>query len=132
MKYGPQVIASMWDYFTRGMLNMYNQPIDLINSPFAFPRLPARSKPPLGINNIGKIKDAIVNDNNTMMGRLFDHHEMFQRYASGLFNFSPVRFVPGHPMNWNTHAVDALQEENEKLRKENLSLKTAQTKEKKK
>jgi hypothetical protein len=133
MKYRPIELAVMWDYlYARRMLDMFNQPLDMINSPFAFPRLPPMAAPSLSISNAGRIKDSIVNDRNTMMGRLFDHHEIFQRYASGLFNLSPGRFVPGHPMNIKIQTVDMLQEENDILRKENSTFKTAQTKEKKK
>jgi hypothetical protein len=57
---------------------------------------------------------------------------MFQRYAAGLFDLSPDRFAPGHPMRIKAHSMDALQEENDKLRKENASFKTKQNKEKKK
>ncbi len=123
----------MLDYlYVKRMLDLYGQPLDMINSPFAFPRLPPRANPQLGISNAGRIKDAIVCDKNAMMGRLFDHHEMFQRYASGLFNLSPGRFIPGHPMNVKIQAVDVLQEQNDRLRKENSAFKTSQTKEKKK
>ncbi|MGI0072509.1 MAG: hypothetical protein ACREA3_01700 [Nitrosotalea sp.] len=133
MKYRPIAVGLMWDYlYARRMLNVFNQPLDMINSPFAFPRLPSRANQPLGISNAGRIKDSVVNDKNAMMGRLFDYHEMFQRHASGLFNLSPSRFVPGHPMNMKVQAVDMLQEENDRLRKENSTFKTAHTKEKKK
>jgi hypothetical protein len=133
MKYRPIAVCPMWDYlYARRMLDVFNQPLNMINSPFAFPRLPSRANPPLGISNAGRIKDSIVNDKNAMMGRLFDYHEMFQRYASSLFNLSPNRFVPGHPMNMKIQTVDMLQEENERLQKENSAYKTTHTKEKKK
>jgi hypothetical protein len=123
----------MWDFFqTKRILDLYAQPFDMINSPFAFPRLPPRANATLGISNAGRIKDRIVNDKDMMMGRLFDHHVMFQRYASGLFNLSPDKFKPGHPMHLKVQAVDTLQDENERLRKENSSFKTEQIKEKKK
>ncbi len=123
----------MFDYFgTKRILEMFNQPFDMINSPFAFPRLPPRSNAPLGISGAGRIKDAIVHDNNTMMGKLFDHHQMFQHYAAGLFDLSPARFVPGHPMHMKMQPVDTLQKENDRLRKENSSFKTQDIKEKKK
>lgn len=133
MKYRPRKVTDMWDYLhAKRMLDMYSQPLDMINSPFAFPRLPPRANPPLGISNTGRIKESIVNDKNAMMGKLFDHHEMFQRYASGLFNLSPSRYIPGHPMNMKVQTVDSLQEENDRLRKENSAYKTEQIKEKKK
>lgn len=123
----------MWDFFqTKRILDLYAQSFDMINSPFAFPRLPPRANAPLGISDTGRIKDQIVNDKDTMMGRLFDHHAMFQRHALGLFNLSPGRFNPGYPMHLRVNAAETLQEENERLRRENSSFKTEQIKEKKK
>ncbi len=122
----------MWDYVNaKKIFDLYNQPFDMINSPFAFPSIPPRVTPSLGVSNIGKIKDAIVHDKDTMMRQLDDHHAMFQRYASGLFNLSPNQFMPGHPMHAKIQTVETLQEENEALRKENSVLKTNNNKEKK-
>src|SRR5574337_532033 len=106
-------------------------PFDMINSPFAFPRLPPRANPPLGISNTGKIKETVVHDKDLMMNRLNNHHEMFQHYAMNLFNLSPNQFMPGHPMHKKMHTIDGLKEENEKLRQENSLLKTNKNKEKK-
>lgn len=100
-------------------------------SPFAFPRLPPRATPPLGISNVGKIKDVIVHDKDLMMNRLNSHHEMFQRYATGLFNLTPSQFMPGHPVHGKIQQIDTLLEENEKLRQENTLLKSSKNKEKK-
>ncbi|MDE1827260.1 MAG: hypothetical protein KGH83_06690, partial [Thaumarchaeota archaeon] len=116
---------------TKRMLDLYNQPFDMITSPFAFPRLPPRVNPSLGISNVSKIKDVIVRDKDAMMGRLDGHHAMFQHYASGLFNLSPSQFMPGHPMHSKIQSVDALREENERLQQENSVLKANKNKEKK-
>ncbi|MGI0047835.1 MAG: hypothetical protein ACREBB_11720 [Nitrosotalea sp.] len=121
----------MWEYFHAARTLGFDQPFDMINSPFAFPRLPPRVNPPLGISNTGKIKDTIVRDKDLMMNRLNKHHEMFQCYATGLFNLSPNQFMPGHPMHARMQTIDMLQEENEKLRQENSTLKTDKSKEKK-
>ena len=126
-------VTNMWDYLhTKRMLDMYSQSLDMINSPFAFPRLPPMANSPLGISDAGRIKDSVVNDKNAMMGKLFGYHEMFQRYASGLFNLSHTRYIPGHPLNMKVQTLDNLQEENDRLRKENSVFKTEQSKEKKK
>jgi hypothetical protein len=123
----------MWDdLYTKRLLDLYGQPSDMMNSPFAFPRFPPRANLQLGISNAGSIKDAIVKDKNVMMGRLFDYHEMFQLYAAGLFNLSPNRFVPGHPTHMKAQSVNMLQEENHRLRKENVAIKADLAKEKKK
>jgi len=104
----------------------------MINSPFAFPRLPPRTNAPLGISNAGRIKEEIINDKDVMIARLFDYNEMFQRYAAGLFNLSSGRFNLGHPLHRRVQSVDTLQEENDMLRKENSALRTEHNKEKKK
>lgn len=123
----------MWDFFyAKRILDLYNQQFDMINSPFAFPRLPPRANAPLGISNAGRIKDEIVNDKDAMMGRLFDYNSMFQRHAAGLFNLSSGRFNPGHPLHMKVRSVDTLQEENNRLSKENSAFRTEQNREKKK
>ena len=122
----------MWPFDARRIMENFGQPFDMINSPFAFPRLPPHANPPMGISNTGRIKDQIVRDSDMMMGRLTGYHTMFQRYAAGLFNMTPNAFIPGHPMHARMQSVDTLREENEKLRQENLSLKSGLDKEKKK
>ena len=122
----------MWPFDARRIMESFGQPFDMVNSPFAFPRLPPRANPPLGIANAGRIKDKIVHDSDMMMGKLTAHHTMFQRYAASLFNMTPNAFMPGHPMHAKMQSIDSLREENEKLRQENLSLKSGLDKEKKK
>ncbi|HET7337807.1 MAG TPA: hypothetical protein VFJ23_07950 [Candidatus Nitrosotalea sp.] len=122
----------MWPYDVRKMMEAFGHPIDMLNSPFAFPRLPPRANPPQGIASAGMVKDRIVQDSDMMMNKLSGHHTMFQRYAAGLFNMTPNGFMPGHPMHATMKSVDALTEENERLRKENLALKSDLGKEKKK
>ena len=119
----------MWYFDIKTILGFYGQSGDMINSSFAFPRLPPRANPPLGISSAGKIKDGIVNDANTMMERLSAHHRMFQRYAVGLFNLTPDRFVPGHPMHLKMQSYDTPQENDEQHAKEKAIRKSKQSKE---
>ncbi len=122
----------MWPYDVRKMMETFGHPLDMMNSPFAFPRLPPRANPPQGIASAGMVKDSIVKDANMITSKLSGHHTMFQRYAAGLFNMTPNAFTPGHPMHSAMHTVDTLTEENERLKKENLALKSGLDKEKKK
>ncbi|MGI0075237.1 MAG: hypothetical protein ACREA5_04760 [Nitrosotalea sp.] len=122
----------MWPYDVRKMVETFGHPIDMMNSPFAFPRLPPRANPPQGIASAGMVKDSIVKNADMITSKLSAHHTMFQRYAAGLFNMTPNGFMPGHPMHFAMHTVDTLTEENDKLRKENLTLKSDLGKEKKK
>ncbi len=131
MKYGPADFASMWDHFYTRRALEFGHAIDVVNSPFAFPRLPPRANPPLGISNAGKIKDMIVQDKDLMMNRLDNHYEVFQRYAKNLFDLSPNQLLPNHPMHKIMHTIDGLQEENSRLRQENSLLKANKKGEKK-
>lgn len=120
----------MWDNLYARRALAFGHTIDMLNSPFAFPRLPPRANPPLGLSNAGRIKDAIVQDKDLMMNRLNNHYEMFQRYATSLFDLSPNQFLHD-PIHKVTHAIDGLQQENSKLRQENSILKADKNKEKK-
>ncbi len=122
----------MWPYDVRKMMETFGHPMDMMNSPFAFPRLPPRANPPQGIASAGMVKDRIVKDADMLTSKISAHHTMFQRYAAGLFNMTPNGFMPGHPMHATMQAVDTLAEENERLKKENLTLKSGLDKEKKK
>jgi len=113
----------MWNMDTKRMFEFYNQYQDMVNSPFAFPRLPPRTNHPLGISMTGKLKDNIIRDNSLMLGRLSDFYTMFQQYASSLFDMVPNQFGPAHPVHKGTNSIDSLQIENEQLKKENTLLK---------
>lgn len=102
----------------RKVFDLYGQSLDSINSPFAFPRLPPRANPPLGMSGSSRIKDDIIQDSELLIGRLNGYHTTFQRYASGLFNFAPNRLSPGHPIHLKTRTVEEIEEENQKLKNE--------------
>ena len=122
----------MWNMDTKKMLEFYNQYQNMINSPFAFPRLPPMGNHPRGISMTGKLKDSIVRDNSVMMERLSDFYTMFQQYAAGLFDLAPNQFGPSHPMHKGVNSINALQVENEQLKKENAVLKKDLEKQKQK
>jgi hypothetical protein len=122
----------MWPYDLRRMMEVFGQPMDMMNSSFAFPRLPPRVNIPSGLSSAGNVKNRIVKDADMMTQKLAEHNIMFQRYAAGLFNMTPNMFMPGHPMHSRMHAIDMLSEENERLKRENLTLKADLGKEKKK
>ena len=122
----------MWNMDTKKMLEFYNQYQNMTNSPFAFPRLPLMTNHPRGISMTGKLKDSIVRDNSVMMERLSDFYTMFQQYAAGLFDLAPNQFTPSHPMHMGVNSINALQVENEQLKKENAVLKKDLEKQKQK
>ena len=122
----------MWNMDAKRMIEFYNQYQDMVNSPFAFPRLPPRASHPLGISMTGKLKDNIIRDNSLMLERLSDFYTMFQQYASGLFDLAPNQFGPSHPMHKGANSINTLQVENEQLKKENAVLKKDLEKQKQK
>lgn len=122
----------MWNMDAKRMHEFYSQYYDMVNSSFAFPRLPPKANHPLGISMTGKLKENIIRDNSLMLGRLSDFYTMFQQYASGLFDLAPNQFVPGHPMYNETNSSNALQVENEQLKRENSTLKKDLEKQKQK
>ena len=122
----------MWNMDTKRMLEIYNQYQNMVNSPFSFPRLPPISNHPRGISRTGKLKDNIIRDNSLMLERLSDFYTMFQHYASGLFDLAPNQFGPSHPVHKETNSINALQIENEQLKKENAVLKKDLEKQKQK
>ena len=113
----------MWNMDAKKIIEFYNQYQNIANSPFSFPRLPPMTNHPRGISMTGKLKDNIVRDNSLMFNMLSDFYTMFQQYAAGLFDLAPNQFGPAHPMYWKTNSINALQVENEQLKKENASLK---------
>jgi len=122
----------MWNMDTRKMAEFYNQFQNMTNSSFAFPRLPPMTNHPRGITMTGKLKDNIIRDNSLMLERLSDFYTMFQQYAAGLFDLAPNQFGPSHPMHKGVNSINALQVENEQLKKENAVLKKDLEKQKQK
>ena len=122
----------MWNTDTKKMLEFYNQYQNMTGNPFTFSRLPPMSNHPRGISMTGKLKDSIVRDNSLMMERLSDFYTMFQQYAAGLFDLAPNQFGPSHPMHKGINSINALQVENEQLKKENAVLKKDLEKQKQK
>ena|SRR2546421_13112073 len=122
----------MWNMDTKKMLEFYNQYQNMANSSFAFPRLPPMTNHPRGITMTGKLKDNIVRDNSLMLERLSDFYTIFQQYAAGLFDLAPNQFGPSHPMHKGVNSINALQVENEQLKKENAVLKKDLEKQKQK
>ncbi len=118
----------MWYFDVKQVLDLHLHIGEMLNSPFAFPRLPPRANPPLGISNVGKIKDSIIRDKDAMMEKLNANHAMFHRYAAGLFDMSTDRFSPGHPMHSQSLARD-ISEKSKRFDKENVMPKTSLHKE---
>ncbi len=97
-----------------------------------FPRFPPGINPPtLGIVDQKRLKEKFFKDNASMNSKLDDFTQMYQKFASGLFEGAYPAMAPSHPMFSKLETTAALKSENNKLKKENLELKKQLSKNKK-
>ena len=89
-----------------------------------FPRYPPGvASPMLGVMNQNKIKEKFFREHSSMSMKLSDFNQMYQKFASGLFEVAYPALPPGHPLFSRQESTATLKSENDKLRKENLELK---------
>lgn len=89
-----------------------------------FPRFPPGISPPsMGVVDQKRLKEKFFTDNASINAKLQDFNQMFQKFASGLFDVAYPALPPGHPLYSRLKSTTSLQNENDKLRKENIDLK---------
>jgi len=89
-----------------------------------FPRFPPGISPAsFGAINQKRLKEKFFNDNASINTKLHDFNQMFQKFASGLFELAYPALPPGHPLYSRRESTISLQSENNKLKKENIDLK---------
>ena len=89
-----------------------------------FPRYPPGISPPSHGAIIQKrLKEKFFNDNASINIKLHDFNQMYQKFASGLFELAYPALPPGHPLYSRRESTVSLQSENNKLKKENINLK---------
>ena len=89
-----------------------------------FPRYPPGISLPFhGAINQKRLKEKFFNDNASINTKLHDFNQMYQKFASGLFELAYPALPPGHPLYSRRESTVSLQSENNKLRKENIDLK---------
>lgn len=101
---------------------MHGYPFGYSLSPFAFPRYPPSAIGPMSMNP-AKLKEKMIKEDSMFSAKLHEFSKLYLRHASGLLDMSSNIFPPGHPMNIPSKVNHVIQEENEKLRKENAELK---------
>jgi hypothetical protein len=84
---------------------------------------PGVSLPSIGLADQKRLKEQFFKDNASINSKLQDFNQMYQKYASGLFNAACPALPPGHPLFSRLESTIALQNENNILKKENLELK---------
>jgi len=88
-----------------------------------FPRYPPGiSPPPHGVITQKHLKEKFFKDNASINAKLHDFNQMYQKFASGLFELAYPALPPGHPLYSRQKSTVSLQSENTKLRKENIDL----------
>lgn len=89
-----------------------------------FPRFPPGISPPsLGVINQKRLKEKFFTDNASINTKLNDFNQMYQKFASGLFELAYPALPPGHPLYSRLESTVSLKNENDKLKKENIDLK---------
>ncbi len=89
-----------------------------------FPRYPPGVLPPTNaLMNQKRLKEKFLQENASMTTKLQDYNQMYQKLATGLFEFVYPALPPGHPFYSRLNSSTSLKNENDKLRKENLELK---------
>ena len=97
-----------------------------------FPRYPPGISPPtLGLVDQKRLKEKFFKDNASINSKLQDFNQMYQKFASGLFEVAYPSLPPGHPLFSRLESTVALQSENDKLKKENIELKKQLSRDKK-
>ena len=84
---------------------------------------PGVSPPNLGLMNQKRLKEKFFQDNAAIGMKLQDFNQMYQKFASGLFEIAYPALPPGHPLFSRLASTTSLKTENDKLKRENLDLK---------
>ncbi|HSA98822.1 MAG TPA: hypothetical protein VLF17_07060 [Candidatus Nitrosotenuis sp.] len=103
-------------------MEMYGYPAGFSLSPFGLPRYPPGINAPFSINP-AKLKEKIIRENETFTVKLHDFNKMYLQHASSLLEMTSRMVPPGHPM-YSQAQPEAVEGENERLRKENAELKS--------
>ena len=97
-----------------------------------FPRYPPGVlSPSTALMNQKRLKEKFFKENSSMTTTLQDFNQMYQKFASGLFELAYPALPPSHPLYSRLESTVSLKNENDKLRKENLELKKQLEKNKK-
>lgn len=118
-------MTNFMDYFqTKLMMEMYGLNPELSMVMSIFPRYPPGKSPPtIGLMSQKRLKEKFQNDNASIYTKFQDFNQMYQKFASGLFEQAYPVLPPGHPVFSRSDSTAALNCENDLLRKENIDLK---------
>jgi len=77
---------------------------------------PGISIPSHGVINEKRLKENFFNNTASINAKLHDFNQMYQKFASGLFELAYPALPPGHPLYSRQVSTVSLQSENNKLR----------------
>jgi hypothetical protein len=105
------------------MDNLYGLNPNIPHMAFQFPRLPPGITNPMFKIHENPMKEQFLKNAGTLNQKLQGFQQMYQQHAAGLLTMSSDVMPPGHPLYTRRNSVETLQNENDKLLKENLELK---------
>ena len=114
----------MDDFMTEHLKNLYGLNPNILPYAFQFPRVPPGLTHPSQSSKKPNVKERLTQKNDSINTKLEDFQQMYQKFASGLFDMTfPGIVPPGHPLFSRHHSIETLQSERDKLLKENFELK---------
>jgi hypothetical protein len=107
----------------RHLQDLYGLNPNIPHMAFQFPRLPPGITNPMFKIHENPMKEQFLKNAGTLNQKLQGFQQMYQQHAAGLLTMSSDVMPPGHPLYTRRNSVETLQNENDKLLKENLELK---------
>ena len=106
------------------LMDLYGLNANKLPFAFQFPRLPPSASHPMFGKSPADFKKQTTKQGEALGAKLDDFRQMYQKFASGLFEMNPNSVIPpGHPLFSRHQSIETLKAENSKLTKENLELK---------
>ena len=103
--------------------DLYGLNPDIPHMAFQFPRLPPGITNPMFKIYENPMKEQFLKNAETINQKLRGFQQMYQQHAAGLLTMNSGIIPPGHPLYTRNNSIETLQNENDKLLKENLELK---------
>ena len=113
------------EYFTTmHLMDLYGLNPNNLPLAFQFPKIPPGISSPMFNSSTNNLKKKFSQKNETINLKLDDYQQLFQKYASGLFDMTfPGIISPTHPLFSRQVSVGIIKQERDSLLKENLDLK---------
>jgi len=114
----------MDNFTTMHLMDLYGLNPNNLPLAFQFPKIPPGISSPMFNSSTNNLKKKFSQKNETINLKLDDYQQLFQKYASGLFDMTfPGIISPTHPLFSRQVSVGIIKQERDSLLKENLELK---------